>query len=239
MAKFGRSWSLRRRPTVRFRTGETVSEEFTSVILDADATRWDRLKVRIRYLLRRPPFDRKSGMGRPHFFGEGSGTPHGAGMSPEDTAKFLELGQVFVDMSTSPLVRVVAIGQQAEAAGIRVELIALEVRTVGAVLYWKAFTAEDRWLGDPVIDLTDEKGGQYQLQPASGGGSGRQSHGQIVISPAPPEKGTLLVTISAFGGFSGLRPGFPSFAPTALAEGRWVFEFPLDSQKPTGDIPAR
>ena len=63
----------------------------------------------------------------------------------------MERATGYLEVSASPLVRVIGIGQQAEDAGIRVELIALEIRQLGAILYWKAYTFEEG-LASPAPD---------------------------------------------------------------------------------------
>jgi hypothetical protein len=58
----------------------------------------------------------------------------------------------------SPLVRVVAIGKAVEDDGVVLELIALEIRDVGAVLYWKAQPVGEYVLGGPDFVVTDDVG---------------------------------------------------------------------------------
>ena len=149
---------------------------------------------------------------------------HGDPMSAED-AELIELAEYFVNVHTSRLVRVVAIGKQVEADGIRVELIALEVREAGAVLYWRAFAAVDGILGLAVIEVSDDLGGEYRVFLGGGGGGERAWNGETNVVPAPMTGASILrVNVT---GFEGLPPGFPGAAQVRSNEGPWVFEIPL------------
>jgi hypothetical protein len=149
---------------------------------------------------------------------------HGDPMSPEE-AKLIELAGNFVEVHLSPLVRVVAIGQQVEADGVRVELIALEVREAGAVLYWRAFATKDRILGLAVIEVSDDLGGEYRVFLGGGGGGERAWSGETNVVPAPTAGASILrVKVT---GFEGFPPGFPGTAQVVTNEGPWVFEIPL------------
>jgi hypothetical protein len=69
------------------------------------------------------------------------------GLSPEDEARYQGVVEAYMQVDLSPLVGVVPIGLTAERSAVRVELIALEVRRGGGILYWKAYPAEERMLG--------------------------------------------------------------------------------------------
>jgi hypothetical protein len=105
--------------------------------------------------------------------------------SPEDFAKFMERATGYVEISSSPLVRVIGIGQQAEDAGIRVELIAVEVRRLGAILYWKAYKLQEGLLGDAQVSVSDDQGRSYKVSPMSSGGDDYQWKGETGIRPIP------------------------------------------------------
>jgi hypothetical protein len=142
--------------------------------------------------------------------------------SPEDFAKFMERATGYVEISTSPLLRVVGIGLQAEDAGIRVELIAMEVRQLGAILYWKAYTFKEGLLGDALVSVTDDQGRSYKVSPMRSGGGDYQWSGETAIRPAPDAHvQTLRVSIEAFEGFGQQFPDAPSSPPV---EGHWAFE---------------
>jgi len=150
---------------------------------------------------------------------------HGDPMSAEE-AELLELAEYLINVHLSPLVRVVAIGQQVEADGIRVELIALEVREAGAVLYWRAFATDDRILGLAVIEVSDDIGGEYRVFLGGGGGGERAWNGETNVVPAPTTGASMLrVQVTGFEGFP--PSGFPGAAQVRANEGPWVFEIPL------------
>ena len=154
------------------------------------------------------------------FTGGGGGMFHGDAMSPEDARLIGLAGNV----QLSPLVRVVPIGQQAEADGIRVELIALEIREAGAVLYWRAFTTDDRMLGLAVVEIGDDHGGEYHVYLGGGGGGERAWSGETNIAPAPTTGVSMLrVTVTGFDMFA----GFPGAGHGRTSGGPWAFEIPL------------
>ena len=154
-------------------------------------------------------------------------------MSPQDRDKFSDRWNTYLELSGSPLVRVVGLGRQAEGAGLRVELIALEIREVGAILYWKAYSSAEQMLGNPVIEVSDEVGGEYAVFSGSAGGGGYEWKGETNITPAPqPHAGTLRVTVHWFEAFGHDIPEFAKqvadlarFGKPSPVEGPWVFEF--------------
>ncbi len=145
--------------------------------------------------------------------------------SPEDYARFMELATGYVEVSSSPLVRVIGIGQQAEDAGIRVELIAMEIRELGAILYWKAYTFEEGLLGEPVVTMSDDRGRSYTSLPMGGGGGGYRWKGETGIQPAPDTEARMLQV--SIHGFEGFPPGFPGVPSTSGVDGHWAFELDL------------
>ena len=89
---------------------------------------------------------------------------------PVDEAnRTLELSRWYVDIGASPLRRVVGIGQVAVDAGVSVELIALEIREAGCVLYWRAHPDQERPLGEPQFVMSDDARTEYRVQARQAG----------------------------------------------------------------------
>lgn len=145
--------------------------------------------------------------------------------SPEDYARFMELATGYVELSNSPLVRVIGIGQQAQDAGIRVELIAMEVRQLGAILSWKAYTVEEGLLGEAAVTVIVDQGHSYEVLPMSSGGGGYQWKGETGIRPAPDTEARVLQV--SIHGFEGFPPHFPGVPSTPRVEGHGAFELDL------------
>jgi hypothetical protein len=111
----------------------------------------------------------------------------------------LEIGSNPADIGSSPLVQVIGIGQVMADAGISVELIALEVRGAGCVLYWRAHSEEEGHLGQLRCTVRDDAGTAYHALPASWSGGGRVSSGQTLVTPGPPpESKTMQIDVSGF-----------------------------------------
>jgi hypothetical protein len=127
----------------------------------------------------------------------------------------------FEDLERGRLVSVVAIGQTVEDQDVRVELIALEVREAGAVLYWRAYPTEDRWLGDIRLDITDARGTEFLTLPMGGGGGGGQWSGTVGIVPAPPDPIGVKLTVRGFDSYMDYPP-----LPRTQIEGTWRFVVP-------------
>jgi len=140
---------------------------------------------------------------------------------PPEAWEQLRNFKAHMDLETSRLVRVIAIGHEVDVADVRVELIALEVRDAGAILYWKAYPALERMLGDIKVTISDERGTEYTTFPAGGGGGGREWKGELSITPAPPPDVRVHVQILGFAGFGG---AFPMPVQTPV-EGNWEFDF--------------
>jgi hypothetical protein len=88
----------------------------------------------------------------------------------------------------SPLVRVVAIGKAVEDDGVVLELIALEIRDVGAVLYWKAQPVGEYVLGGPDFVVTDDVGTVYTFLLPTWVSSEGVAKGNTDLVPPPPVK---------------------------------------------------
>ena len=149
------------------------------------------------------------------------------GPSPEDSDLFKTALQHDA-VQRSPLVRVVAIGQDVEFEGLMLELIALEIRLAGAVLYWRAQSTGEHLTGGPDFAVTDDVGTVYTLLPPTWVASEGLANGDTHLVPPPPETArTMRIEVGQIGGFapSMMPPGFVSDEPLA---GRWTFDFRLD-----------
>jgi hypothetical protein len=126
------------------------------------------------------------------------------------------------DPERSRLVRVIPIGQVAEVSDVRVELIAMEVRETGALVYWKAFPAQDRLLGEIDLGVSDALGTAYAAYGMAAAGNGHVWKGEAIVIPAPPpEARTIRVRVRGFRGF--MASPFEPIVQTPV-EGEWDFE---------------
>ncbi len=144
-------------------------------------------------------------------------------LSVDDATRALGVSRWYVAIGASPLRRVVGIGQVAGDASLSVELIALEIRGAGCVLYWKAHPTPDGPLGEPQVTVSDDAGSDYEVRPAGWTGNGHELKGEILVIPGPPDEAvTMQVDL---GGFAARRP-----APPVVSEdvrGTWHFEFAI------------
>ncbi len=149
-------------------------------------------------------------------------------MSEEDAARMLDMSMGNFEVGMSALDRVVGIGQAVEASGVVVEMIALEVREGGGVLYWRTETSEDQMLGDADIAFSDDLGTTYQVMPSGWSGSGRETRGQTLVVPKPPRGAqTLIIEVRSFGRMDWM-PLPPSMSPPMeVTAGSWRFEVSL------------
>ncbi len=138
----------------------------------------------------------------------------------EEARRTLELSQAYWRVAADPLRRVVGLGQVVTEAGVTVELIALEIRDAGAILYWRARPDLERPLGEPQLAVRDDAGTDYVVRSIGGTGNERETKGEILITPAPPGKATLRLEVT---GFKERR--FPWQA--AEWPGSWHFEIAL------------
>jgi hypothetical protein len=130
--------------------------------------------------------------------------------------------QRYYDIVLSPIVRVLAVGQVVEAAGITVELLAIEVRETGALLYWRAHPPQNIVLMDAIVSMSDDAGSLYHVRPAQSSGSALRWEGQSLVIPAPPAGARIDIVLERFGGPSG-RP-IALDIPEQPIHGRWRFE---------------
>lgn len=99
----------------------------------------------------------------------------------------------------SPLDRVVAVGQSADAGRIRVELIAIEIREAGALLYWRATPVDDLILLSAHAEVSDDRGTTYRAVPAGHEGSAIHRSGHTALIPPPPRNTRLTIEFTSFG----------------------------------------
>jgi hypothetical protein len=127
-----------------------------------------------------------------------------------------------VDIGASPLERVIGIGQVAVDAGVSVELIALEIRGAGCILYWRAHPDAEGQLGRPRCTVRDDAGTRYEVLPLSWSANGREATGQVLVAPGPPNQSTTMqIEVSGFA-----VPGHRWTANEAV-RGDWHFEFAI------------
>jgi hypothetical protein len=140
----------------------------------------------------------------------------------DEATRVLEVSRWYVDIGASPLRRVVGIGQVARDAGVSVELIALEIREAGCVLYWKAHPDRERPLGEPQFVVSDDARTEYGVRPAGWTGNGREMKGEALVVPGPPEEATTMrVELTGFA-----ARHFPPMGSEDV-RGAWRFEFAM------------
>lgn len=127
----------------------------------------------------------------------------------------------------SPLLQVVGIGRTVEAAEVTVDLLAVEVRQRGAVIYWRARSAREAILLAADVAVTDERGTTYHVIQGGGSGSAQAWEGQTHVIPAPPVGARLTITLTSFGPSDHLPP--PLHVPTDRVVGPWSFEVEVPS----------
>ena len=138
----------------------------------------------------------------------------------EEARRAYELSVAYSDVAAGRLRQVVGIGMAVTDADVVLELIALEIRDAGSVLYWKARPDPERPLGQPRLTVRDTAGTDYVARPAGASSSEREAKGEILITPAPPEAAVLIVEVTAFE-----ERRFPWQA--AEWPGSWQFEIRL------------
>ncbi len=138
----------------------------------------------------------------------------------EDARRGYELSVAYWNVAAGRLRQVVGIGMAATDAGVALELIALEVRDAGSILYWKARPDPGRPLGEPRLTVRDAAGTEYVARPAGASSTVHEAKGEILITPAPPDAAILLVEVTGFA-----EGRFPSQADAW--PGSWRFEIHL------------
>ena len=133
-------------------------------------------------------------------------------------------------LGSSPLVRVVAVGATAIAAGVAVELVTLEVRGAGTSA-WLRFRAADpadetRHLGDPELTVRDDAGTEYEVGASVASRYGGGGEARAVIVPRPPDNArALTLSVARI-----VRPALPAELPNPFDEsvaGPWTFTVSL------------
>ena len=148
-------------------------------------------------------------------------------VSVDEATRALEISRRYLDVQSSPLRRVIGIGQVATAAAVTVELIALEIRAAGCVLYWKAYGTlkaygeENGLLGEPQLAVADDAETDYVVLPAGTTGTTRDSKGEVLITPGPPDGATVMRV--EFSGFA--ERTVPPSTTSEDAGSGWQFEF--------------
>jgi hypothetical protein len=151
-----------------------------------------------------------------------------AGFTEAESRRYDEMHGRYFEIGKSRLVRVVPVGQAIDAEGVLIELTAIEMRDLGAVLLWRTVTGDDRILGPPEVSIGDDAGTEYEINWGSWSGSDHESRGETRFGPSPPaEAATLFVEIKSFGGNAGTP--LPDHVPVPWhgVEGPWSFEVSL------------
>jgi hypothetical protein len=138
--------------------------------------------------------------------------------SPELMANWEAIGAI----PASPLVQVVGVGRTADAAGITVELLAIEVREEGAIVHWRARSASYPMLLSADVSISDNTGTAYRVISGGGGGGGGAWEGTTFVQPSPPPGARLRITLLSFGPDDD-RPLLPGL-PTERVFGPWAFD---------------
>jgi len=152
------------------------------------------------------------------------------GVPPEELARLLErVPQLAI--APSRLVGVVAIAQVAEASGVTVEMLAIEVREAGALITWRARADRNVGILIPRLSITDDQNTEYRAFGESGCGDERSWSGEIAVIPPPPSGVTLQIEIETLG--ANERMHMLGRTPNEPVVGPWHFTVP------TRDIAAR
>lgn len=152
---------------------------------------------------------------------------HLDGIPPEHLARLLE-AMPGLSIPSSPLVRVIPVAQTVEAHGVTVDLIAIEVRAAGAVVYWRARASRDVPMVMAEVSVSDDQGTAYHVMPAQSGGGEREWQGESLVVPPPPVDARLTIVLESFGPPGGLPPmaGYIAMEPV---RGPWEFEVPAST----------
>jgi hypothetical protein len=122
----------------------------------------------------------------------------------------------------SALVQVVGIGRTVVAAELTVDLIAMEIREQGAVIYWRARSTREGLLLSADVSISDDLGTAYHVIQGGGGGDSHAWEGQTLVLPSPPAAAHLTITLKSFGP-SDHMPPLPHL-PAERVPGPWRFE---------------
>jgi hypothetical protein len=122
----------------------------------------------------------------------------------------------------SALVQVVGIGRTVVAAELTVDLLAMEIREQGAVIYWRARSTREGLLLSADVSISDDLGTAYHVIQGGGGGDSHAWEGQTLVLPSPPAAAHLTITLKSFGP-SDHMPPLPHL-PAERVPGPWRFE---------------
>jgi ClpA/ClpB-like protein len=149
----------------------------------------------------------------------------------ERAAEDLDAAMSSLQAGLDKLDRVLGIGQVVEASGVVVELIALELREHAAVLTWRARTSDDRVLGSPQIQISDDVGTTYSVFPMGWSGSERQSSGDTFVTPRPPDAArTMVIEVRSFEDVNWMATAWSEPPATRGVVGPWRFEVALRTE---------
>jgi hypothetical protein len=133
-----------------------------------------------------------------------------------------------VEVGLERLDRVISIGQVVESSTIVVELIVMEVRETGAVLLWRTRSEDERLLGSPQMTIADDIGTAYAVFPMGWSGGGRESRGETVVTPRPPDTaGRLVIEVRSFEDADWMVAPWADQFSTGAVLGPWRFEIQL------------
>ncbi len=122
-----------------------------------------------------------------------------------------------------PLRRVIAIGSSVEAGGVRLELVAVEIRDDGGIATVVAHTRPPVGHVGHFVDVavSDDAGTAYAASGQGSGGSGPTvTRNEIRFAPRPPDGAhTLSVRVVSFAD--------PFTGTTGRLDGPWEFRVPL------------
>ena len=127
-----------------------------------------------------------------------------------------------VQVILSPLDRVIGVGRVVEVRGISVELLAIEIRAAGAIVYWRARTVDDQMLWGAEIELSDDRGTAYRPADVASEGDSVRWTGQSFHLPGPPIGARLHLELVAFGPQSDHE--VPRAASKQQIVGPWNFD---------------
>jgi hypothetical protein len=103
------------------------------------------------------------------------------------------------EVTLSPLRQVIGLGLVAEASGVSVELLSIEVRDAGALIYLRARPVDEVIFMTAAVSVTDDAATPYRTFDAGSEGSPVHCAGQCVVMPAPARCSRLWIDVLNFG----------------------------------------
>jgi len=142
-------------------------------------------------------------------------------ISVEDAEASLERSRAYWDVQGSGLRRVVGIGHVEQLGPIFLELVALEVRDAGSILYCKARSSGESLHAEPSMSARDDLGNEYVVHAAAWAANPQLAKGEFILTPAPPaDAKTFHLTIDGLPRLGGPRRFRRRQEP-------WQFDIPL------------